>query len=119
METADKLQVLGRYLALTAEDTDNIVVLDEFNFEYAGDDFLVLTEEEVETRVEALITEEIAATQAELADFDLSASGLTLWYNVLMTVDEVAIREDLESTYPNYLGCGTVEIFEDLFIFEL
>lgn len=128
MEIIEKLKVLAKYLALSPDQIEDIIAVDEENsiFEYEKDDYKVLTDDEVNIKIDDIVKSQVdetldalnKLTQKELSDA-LEASGLEYYYNLKFAVNENAILDDIEDSYAQFLGSGTVEIFEDLYIFEL
>ena len=60
---------------------------------------------------------EIQATQYEINSASLSDLNCDYFWNMYLCIDTDYIRDNVEENYADFIGTGTVEVFDGYYIF--
>ena len=115
MELSSKQIILSEYLNLDGEGRESIVEIDECNYEYNGDTYLILDSIELDYRIDQLVDEYAETTKYYIDQLDLSEVEYS--YYMCIEVDYDAIRRDIESNIADFVGIGTYEEYDGYYIF--
>ena len=117
MEYSEKFLILAGYLGLDEESYDEIEEVSDSEFEYNGDTYKILSENELNEYIEDYTQMEIEETQRAINKADLSDLNIDYTWNMELEVDYDYIRKNVEENYADFIGTGTVEKFEGHYIF--
>jgi len=117
MEYSEKLLAFAEYLNLDEENYDEIVEVSDELFEYEGDEYKILTEEELDSEIKKYVDYEIEITQNEINRVDLSDLNCDYFWNMYLSIDTDYIETNVEENYADFIGSGTVDLFDGYYIF--
>jgi hypothetical protein len=111
MNYSTKHTLLSSYLDVPS---DEIIELSPSSYEYNGDEYMILDENELD----GMIEDQVKWTADEVQHaIDLGQDNIDYCYYISMEVDRESIKEDIEDNLGDYIGTGTYEKFEGYYIF--
>lgn len=117
MEYSEKFLAFANYLGLDKESYEDIEEVSDEEFNYGGDIYKVLDDEELGQEIENQIRYEVEFTQYEIDRTDLSDLSINYAWNMQLIVDESYIRDNIGDNFEDFIGRGTYEEFEGYYIF--
>lgn len=108
-EINPKVLTLSEYLELEENEILDITEDSSTYFSYNGDDYLVLTSDEVDYELDSLAEDEISYLQSRINDDSFD-------YSYFYKVDEEAVRNSFDI---NSIGIGDWEEINGYYIFKL
>ena len=117
MEYSEKFLVFANYLGLDKESYEDIEEVSDEEFNYGGDIYKVLDDNELGQEIENQIQYEIQNTQEAIDRADLSNLDIIYYWNMYLSVDEGTIIDNINEKFEDFIGNGTYEEFEGYYIF--
>lgn len=117
---SQKQLILANYLGLSLDEIENIEEESNYNYSYYGENFEIYNQDELDDRIDGIIDDIIYETQWEINN-RVDTSDYNYGYYMSVTVNEDAIRYDIENNFGSHIGNydDNYDEFEGYYIFKL
>lgn len=111
-----KLLALIGYLGLSEENNEDIEKLSDTMYDYCGDTYKILTDEELSDEIDDIVSNIERDVQYEINHINLS-DNYNYGYYMDLSVNYDRIEEEVKHNFPDYIRTRTYEEFDEFYIF--